>query len=58
MPLFDVVFPSSSTLTEENDSIDTNPSDGQSSRVTRSGRSVYMPTRLSDYVMEGKHKYA
>ncbi|XP_052625052.1 uncharacterized protein LOC128132492 [Lactuca sativa] len=57
VPSSGVMFPNSSTLTEENDSININPFDGQSSRVTRSGRNVHMPVRFSGYVVEGKLKY-
>nr|KAJ0195950.1 hypothetical protein LSAT_V11C700347840 [Lactuca sativa] len=48
VPSSDEVVPTSSLLTEENVSFDTNPSDG---------RTIHMPSRFSDYVVEGKHKY-
>nr|KAJ0193879.1 hypothetical protein LSAT_V11C800413930 [Lactuca sativa] len=57
VPTSNVIFPSSSTLTEESGSINTNPSKGHSTRVTRSRRNIHMPVRFSDYVVEGKHKY-
>ncbi|XP_052622580.1 retrovirus-related Pol polyprotein from transposon RE1 isoform X1 [Lactuca sativa] len=57
VPPSDVLFPSSSALTEENDSINSNPSESLSTRITRSGRNVHMPVRFSDYVVKGKHKY-
>ena len=57
VPPSDVLFPRSSALTEENDSINSNPSESLSTRITRSGRNVHMPVRFSDYVVEGTHKY-
>nr|KAJ0189315.1 hypothetical protein LSAT_V11C800419360 [Lactuca sativa] len=57
VPSFGEMIPSSSTLTEESVPNNTNPFDDQSSRTTRSGRAIHLPTRFSDYVVERKHKY-
>lgn len=50
-------IPSSSTLTDESGQINPSPSEGKSTRVTRSRCDVHMSVRISDYVVKGRHKY-
>nr|KAJ0213000.1 hypothetical protein LSAT_V11C400157850 [Lactuca sativa] len=52
------MFPSTSTMSEESGQDNTNSLEGdQSIRTTRSGRTVHLPAKFSDYIVEGKHKF-